>query len=867
MPGSPRYRFVAAMLLSQAALAIPAPGGAREVPKLQVLGGGYPRAFFFRASEGHARQGRVDFDAWEACFARLMGIEGKVLAEEIPDMPDRNAEFFTRLKQKHPEQLVLLHYNGNARDPRDAGSGFFAGHWLYYNGAVLLDDVPAESGETDLRVSDTRLFLTQVGRYRDRNEDIGLCMLDTDGKPDWTRSEQVELVSVDHRAGTIRVRRGCHGTEALAWPGGAGYAAAHVTEGPWGRRSNLMWFYNYATDSPRDAQGRQCLDVLADEVAARFAPGGELAAFDGVQFDVLHNTPGRRSPGRAPDGNADGRADHGVSDGVNRYGAGVVEFCRKLREKMGPNKLILADGHGERHQRAFRLLNGIESEGWPALNDWALRDFSGGMNRHFFWAQAGAPPVLNYINHKYIEPLAEPGTHRVPDVSYRTSRLVFAAAVMTDAAVCYSFAPPAEEGELLGIWDELHKGTEQEVGWLGQPLGPAVRMARQTADVLDGTADPPSRELLSRLERSPAALSLDGRAVKIAPPGPHADALELVLDAVPCRGPDLTVLVTARAAPRARHPAEMARLMHVGTAPPRGQLVLPELPPFGVCYRGGKEEQLDEEDASEQVTFRRVDAMELGGAAHPAYLAHPPYKDSKGYTFWFRDVDVPEQGVVECFTGMGEKSPGRSDGVVFRMEIAPLGAGRAGTYETLLEHTQVAAQWVPHEVRLDRWQGRRVRLKFVTDCGPRDNSTTDHAYWGDVAVLGPTRRTNWTEPTRFMTWVDPETFTSAFYFGDVRSPAIDLRMTIEGTEPAWIESITVHRAPDTLYRRFENGLVLLNPALHPVTFDLEAIAPGESFRRLRGSSRQDPTTNNGRPVGRYVTLGPKDGLFLVRRPE
>jgi acyl-CoA reductase-like NAD-dependent aldehyde dehydrogenase len=47
-------------------------------------------------------------------------------------------------------------------------------------------------------------------------------------------------------------------------------------------------------------------------------------------------------------------------------------------------------------------------------------------------------------------------------------------------------------------------------------------------------------------------------------------------------------------------------------------------------------------------------------------------------------------------------------------------------------------------------------------------------------------------------------------------------------------------------------------------FDLRKIAPGVRYRRLRGSSQQDPTTNNGRPVGDTVTLAPRDGLFLVR---
>jgi len=83
-----------------------------------VVCGDYPRAFFFRSSESVAANPRVSFDRWDAAFSRLMGIEGKVLDEEVPGRSKRNIAFFTRFKRLHPGQLVLLHYNGNARDPR-----------------------------------------------------------------------------------------------------------------------------------------------------------------------------------------------------------------------------------------------------------------------------------------------------------------------------------------------------------------------------------------------------------------------------------------------------------------------------------------------------------------------------------------------------------------------------------------------------------------------------------------------------------------------------------------------------------------------------------------------------------------------------
>ena len=171
---------------------------------------------------------------------------------------------------------------------------------------------------------------------------------------------------------------------------------------------------------------------------------------------------------------------------------------------------------------------------------------------------------------------------------------------------------------------------------------------------------------------------------------------------------------------------------------------------------------------------------------------------------------------------------------------------------------------MPHLVSLADWAGRRVRLKFISDCGPHDNSTTDHSHWGDVWVVGPEGREAFTEPVRHMTWLGDRPFTSGFYFRDVRSKTVDLEWTVEGPEPISIESVHVHAHPDAIYREFEHGLVLANPSPRPYDFDLDRLVPNRKLRRLRGSPEQDPTTNDGTPVGGKIRLAAKEGLFLVK---
>ncbi len=828
-----------------------------------ALRGGYPRAFFFRAAEGLAANQGIPYDRWEATFSRLMGIEGKVLDEEVPGRSARNVEFFTRFKKAHGDQLVLLHYNGNARDPRYRRGEFFAGHWVYYNGAKVLDDVPASGGVTEVRVEGPQLFRVNTGRYRTDNDDVGLCELDANGRPDWHRSEQTQLVSVDARRGVIRLRRGCYGRDPRAFRAGKAYAAAHVTEGPWGRKSHLMWYYNYSTRCPRDAGGRTCGQVHAAEIARRFAPGGELAAFDGVEFDVLLHERGRANPSRGMDCDADGRADNGWFDGVNTYGVGVLEFARALR-KLLPDKLLLGDGHGPRHQRAFGVFNGIESEGWPALRDVEVRDFSGGLNRHLFWARNGRAPVFNYVNHKFNEPTGRPGAVRRPQTPWSTHRLVFAAAVFTDSAICYSFAPPKEPGELFGVWDELRMGTAKRAGWLGKPLAPAVRLAQARGDLLA------AKGLTSRVN---AVFGWQGGNVRLqwtkgALVATATDAsqkeLRFRLTTVGCNGPDLFVSVAMRGEPMRGYPPQMARLAYVGIPAPDVLCVRPDLPETAVRLRGKRLMPLDRATGA-SVSFIRQ--KRLGLEAHDAYLVHPPYKGTTGCTVWWREAAVPTGGRLAFFLGMGEKAPTRSDGVTFRVEVQPLAGGEPGQAEKIFEHTQKAAEWTAHRVSLARWAGRRIRLRFISDCGPQDNATTDHSFWGNVCVLGPEGRSGLTPATRHMTWLGREDFTSGFYFPDVRSKFVDIEFVIEGAEPVTLSRLTAHAHPDVIYREFENGLVLANPSPRPFDFDLASLFPGKRFRRIQASSQQDTATNDGSPVGRKVRLGPKDALFLARRGE
>ena len=829
--------------------------GAETVTNLALLGSDYPRVFFFRSAESGSVRKDMTYERWESEFNRLMGIMGKCLDEEVVGREALNPEWFTRFKRDNPKQAVLLHFNGNARDPRHVSEKYFPGHWIYREATKIVADVPTEAGESVISVADAGDFRTEAGRYRTSNDDIALLGLTADGKHDWARCEQVQLVSVDRQARTIRVKRGCYGTKPLAFKAGEACAAAHAVEGPWGKTNHLLWFYNFATHCPKDAAGKTCSDRLVDDLGVWLGKGGKLEAFDGLEFDVMHNN-------TRGDTDGDGAADDGVIGGVNRYGIGMVAFARQLRERLGPNRIIQGDGAlgagGIDSQRAFGILNGIESEGWPNLDDWAFDDWSGGLNRHAFWLANAYPPAFSYINHKWVEPVeGKPGEHKDAEVPFARHRLAFAAALFTDSVITYALQPPRDEKGRIGVWDEFVCGTENRIGWLGKPLGPTVRLASAAPDRLSA----PSGDKLAQRITGAVSARATKQGVVVTSNDPSAKELVFSIRDVPVTGADLTVFATIQCESRQGYPVEMARFSELEVSGGAASLMAHGADATGMALRGRAETLISAESGARVVFQPNV---KIGESRLPAYSVHPPYKAVKGYVYWCRDVDVPRDSELRFSLGMSEKAPLRSDGVWYSVHAAELSDGTAGAFKQVFAESTQAHAWLPRSVPLAPWTGKRIRLKFVADCGPNDNATTDQGFWGDVKLARTgVPEAEVTPPRSRMTWANGKPFEASFYFRDIRSKRVDLTFRIEGSEPVTLRALTAHAAPDAQARLFQHGLVLANPSHAPYTFDLAKLAPGRSYRRFRATPQQDTLVNSGEPVGASLTLGPLEGLFAM----
>ncbi len=554
----------------------------RDIQSLAVMQDDYPRVFFFRQTE--RPEYYIGYDAWQNEWDDLMGIQGKALGEELADRSLKHEKYYSRFKQNYPEQLVLLHYNGNACDPLFETKEFFDGHWLYTNGPKIMQDLPEKWTYSKVKVEDADYFVEYTGRFMSKKEDVAIVALDENGKPNWHHCEQAIIREIDYENDVLTIVRGAYKDRPLSFEAGKARIVAHVIEGPWFGGSetvqggnNMLWLYNHSTTCPKDEKGRNCNDVMAELMAKRFKPGGSLYHFDGFELDVLFNTleynsyfylqelgdwhQGKRyTKYRAPDCDGDGELDMGIIDGVNVYEKGVDEFVRTMREeldKVDPNIIFQADA-GWKTQRGFGVLNGVESEGYGKMRD-GVMNWSNVLNTHVFWNANSGKPNFSYLNHKiHSNRLA---THRVG----------FSAAMYAGSAIAQYSQPPRDPDGSVGIYDEFVKGIENELGWMGEPVSEAVHLVDNEKDMLNG--ETPSKQLLDNLRFEDCQAMLEDGAIKMIGEDDTKD-MKMIIPAVELTGKEFTLAITTHCAPKKGFGPEYARMFWVRPTDEQGESLL-----------------------------------------------------------------------------------------------------------------------------------------------------------------------------------------------------------------------------------------------------------------------------------------------------
>jgi hypothetical protein len=128
----------------------------------------------------------------------------------------------------------------------------------------------------------------------------------------------------------------------------------------------------------------------------------------------------------------------------------------------------------------------------------------------------------------------------------------------------------------------------------------------------------------------------------------------------------------------------------------------------------------------------RWELIACGETSKFGMFMHPPWQAGTGYSFATSErVPLPENPPAAFRASVGKASgsdPG--DGILFKISVID-DTGR----ETEVAQTTVQKhEWNPIEADLSRWAGKTIRLKSVTDAGPKDDSSGDWAGWGDMRI-------------------------------------------------------------------------------------------------------------------------------------
>ena len=148
----------------------------------------------------------------------------------------------------------------------------------------------------------------------------------------------------------------------------------------------------------------------------------------------------------------------------------------------------------------------------------------------------------------------------------------------------------------------------------------------------------------------------------------------------------------------------------------------------GQCIRGSTEQPIDPQvsGASVVVAEDRVGRKPLG-----TIFMHPPYKTGVGYSFATIAVELPA-GRPRLDFALGFRDGSTTiDGCLFKVVVID-GKKQAVVFA---EQYSELAKWANRSADLAAFAGKSVVLKLITDVGPKDDSNSDWACWGQPRVV------------------------------------------------------------------------------------------------------------------------------------
>ena len=121
-----------------------------------------------------------------------------------------------------------------------------------------------------------------------------------------------------------------------------------------------------------------------------------------------------------------------------------------------------------------------------------------------------------------------------------------------------------------------------------------------------------------------------------------------------------------------------------------------------------------------------------GGVERSGIFMHPPWMGGTGYSFALYDptaLPAQPQAAFRALVGKGEGSD-LGDGIFYKVSVVDSN----GVETTVAEQVVPKHEWLPIEADLSPWAGKQVRIKLLTDAGPKDNSSGDWGCWAEMRI-------------------------------------------------------------------------------------------------------------------------------------
>jgi hypothetical protein len=124
-----------------------------------------------------------------------------------------------------------------------------------------------------------------------------------------------------------------------------------------------------------------------------------------------------------------------------------------------------------------------------------------------------------------------------------------------------------------------------------------------------------------------------------------------------------------------------------------------------------------------------------GGISRPGFNIHPPYRNGSGVVWTDYTVSLPanKPASLAFHTAIRESAPSepKSDGVEFKVVVVDA----SGVEKEVFTRFSDAKAWEAARVDLSAYAGQRVTLRIWSGPGPKNDTTCDSCFWGDVVLV------------------------------------------------------------------------------------------------------------------------------------